>query len=486
MFIIPKNINAFLEATISTFEGSTERAMMDTGKDYYKSENTKIMARKKLMYVRDSDSGADYLIEDPYKANNKLASGFYKILVDQKVQYSLGKAVTVQAKNTETDILDFLGKDFPRILQKTGKAASKKYIGWVQVYIQDGEFKLMAIPPEQIIDVYKTENADELDYILRYYPVQALNDQDEMETINRVEIWDEHQVVYYQQKPETKEYVLYIFPDGSQNPRPHMKSTVTHGEKVTSEQGLSWGRVPFIPFYNNDEDLYDLQAIKHYVDAYDIVGSDFANNLEDIQDVYWILKGYDGENIDTFLAEVRKYKTLKVSEDGDAKAHSIEIPTEARKVALERLMDDIFRFARGVDTSKPGEGNLTNVVIKARFANLDLKASEFEAQCREFIDGIMWFLNRYFEITNQEQIQDYKITFNRSQIFNETELLKSNTEQQGSISEDTRLSNHPWVEDVEDEKKKMEAEKPAIIIPEPEDEEDGDDEEEGQEAPDTE
>ncbi|MDD4985902.1 MAG: phage portal protein, partial [Dehalococcoidales bacterium] len=352
-----------------------------------------------------------------------------------------------------------------------GKATSKKSVGWAQVYIdEDRKFRLAHIPSEQVIAVYNPEDAETLLYAVRYYPVQALSSKDELVEVIRAEVWDEKQVTYYQQNPETKAYELYVFRDGSVNPRPHIFTTLKYGNKVEQKNGQGWGRVPLIPMYNNDEVMYDLQPIRRHIDVYDVVESDFANNLEDIQDIYWILKGYSGENLDTFLQEVKKYKTLKISEEGDAKAESIEIPTEARKVALDRLNDDIFKFGRGFDPSKTGDGNITNIVIKSRYTALDLKAAEFEAQCREFIDKVMFFLNRYFEITNEAfRVQDYDVIFNRSQIFDETELLEANAAQQGAVSEDTRLANHPWVDDVAEEKAKMEAEKPEIMITEPED-----------------
>jgi len=461
MFKAPKDINAFLRSAISNFEGSDECQMMRVGDAYYDSDNTKIMARKKLMYARDTGTNADYLIEDPYKANNKLAAGYYKILVDQKIQYSLGKPVTIRAG--KQDILDLLGKEeFPKALKKTGKAASKKFIGWAQPYISgDEKFKLMHIPSEQVIAMYKTDDADELDYAIRFYPVTILNSKDEMVKVIRVEVWDDIQVTYYQQDPENKEYK---FLEGVVNPRPHMIQKLQYGDTVTQSENLSWGKVPLIPFYNNDERVHDLKPVRRHIDVYDIVESDFANNLEDIQDIYWVLKGYNGTNLDTFLNEVRKYKTLKVSDEGDAHAESVNIPTEARTAMLDRINDDIFRFGRGVDTSKTGDGNITNIVIKSRFANLDLKANEFESECRDFIDRVMRFLNRYLQINGQTPVGDYDVTFNRSMIMNETEILTANAGQQGNVSDETRLSNHPWVDDVAEEQERLEAEKPDVEL----------------------
>lgn len=459
MFEIPKNdlINDVIKEHIDRFMGSHEYCMLSTGESYYKSENTKIMDRKKLMYMRDNN-GADYLVNDPYKANNKLASGFYKILIDQKVQYSLGKPVSV--KSGKVDILSFFGKDFPKVLKCTGKAASKNGIGWAQVYMDEfGQFKLMRIPSGQCIPVYSDIDADELAYVIRHYEVSAKNSQGVGVRVIRAELWDETQVCIFQQNADTKLYSLI-------ETRSHFVQQTTLGETVQDQQDKSWGKVPFIPFYSNDERIYDLQPVKRYIDVYDIVESDFANNLEDLQDVYWVLRGYNGENIDTFLAEVRRYKTLKVSEDGGAEAKTIEIPTVARNALLDRLKADIFLFGRGVDPTQTGDGNITNIVIKSRFAALDLKAAEFEQECKDFIDRVIFFLNVYLGMDNKPAIEKHEVTFNRSLIINETELLAANASQQGSVSEETRLTNHPWVSDVEEEKRCIEAERQPIALTE--------------------
>lgn len=469
----PKDSNEYLKKAISDFEGSEQLREMQVGEAYYLCENTKIMSRQKLMYARDAATQTDYLIEDPYKANNKLANGYYKILVDQKVQYLLGKPVLIADKVGSRDVMQLLGKKTQTTLKRIAKDAAKKGIGWAQAYINDeGEFRLMRIPSEQVIPVYKADDADELDFVIRYYTVCVEGKDGKPRDVTQVEVWDEINVYIYQQDPDSG-----IYAEVSR--RPHIKSVVRYGEQTAygseeeaaaaaeaNAEFFSWGEVPFIPLYNNDERIYDLKEVRGLLDNYDVIVSDFANNLEDMQDVYWVLKGYHGENLSKFLDEVRRYKTLKVSEEGSATTETVEIPTVAREAMLGILNDNIFKFGRGVDTSQTGDGNLTNIVIRARFANLDLKASEFETQVTEFIDEVVELLNRYLEINDQPQLEDYEVTFNRSMIINETEMLAANAGQQGAISEYTRLNNHPWVDDVSDEIEKIEEEKSEVVIPE--------------------
>jgi SPP1 family phage portal protein len=459
---------------IDNFKTTKTYEQIKTGQKYYLSENENIMKRRHLLYVQHDENGAEELIDDPYKANNKLASGYTKILVDQKVQYSLGKPLSIMAD--KHDVLEELNKEkFTRAIKKIAKEAAKTSIGWGHVYIdKNKDFRVMHIPSSQCIPVYNGSDAEELTAVYRFYEVDAMTKSGAIVKVTRVEYWTQETVTIYQQNPDTLNYELY------EEERKHIQQKYAVGKKIETLEGKSWGIVPFIPFYNNDENVFDLQTVKNYIDVYDVVTSDFANNLEDFQDVYWILKGYNGESLSTFLADVKKYKTLKTAEDGDAKTEQIQIPHEARTKMLDRLNDDIFKFGRGVDTDKAASGNLTNVVIKARFANLDLKASEFETQCKEFISKVIDLYNVYqIIILNGFPIGSYTVTFNRSLIFNEKELLDANALQQGKVSELTRLQNHSWVTDAEKEIKQMEEEmqliNPIILDDAEDNAEDGED-----------
>lgn len=461
---IPSNTSEYIKNYIQDFEASQLRQKMRYGEDYYRSKNTEIMSRKMYIYTEDKD-GIPLEMEDPYKANNKLPAGYMKILVDQKLNYVLGKPITLETEQQD-ELTETLGKKFQTTLKQIGKEASKKAIAWGHVYIDNyGNFKLMKVPSEQVIPVYSSYDDEQLEKVIRYYAVTTLNESNQVVQVNRVEVWDKEQVTYYQENTASGEYDLLneedmfnIFGKPYSNPKYHFQKDIKYGEVTARTEGLSWGDIPFIPLYNNDEEENDLNPVKAFIDAYDIVNSDFVNNLEDFQDVYWILKGYNGENIGKFLDQVKRYKTLKVGEGGDARAETIQIPYEARREAKEGLEKDIFTFGMGVNPNAVGDGNITNVVIKARFANLDLKASQFEQEVKDFIDKLMYFVNRYREINGQSEIILDDIVFNRSMMVNEVELLTANATQNGFISQKTRLSNHPWVSDTEEEIEMLEEE----------------------------
>jgi SPP1 family phage portal protein len=387
-----------------------------TGYKYYNTDND-ILDRKLYIYT---EAG---LIEDPYKANNKITSDYYKMLIDQCVSYLLAKKPQL---SFDYDI------GFHTQLIEISKMAKSQGLQWVRLFVSNNEIQMELMNGCEMYPVY--DDNGELIEMYRFY---SIGEDDYIER-------------YFEDGLELYKNKIYV------ETKSHMNIEIKKGAEI-KRGGLSWGKVPFICMKNNEEGTYDLKTIKTLIDNYDKIISDFANNLEDSQDVYWILKGFNG-NLSAFTEQVKMYKSIPVGNDGDVKAETLDIPHEARMVALDKLESLIFKFGKGVNIERLAGGSLTNVHIKAMFANLDIKANEFATQVKKFIMEYIEFYNIYAGYIGIEQINyEEDIYFNKSVIINESEMLQSNVMQKGFISEDTRLDNHIWVEDVEEEKKKMEA-----------------------------
>ena len=441
---------------------------MALGVEYYEAENREILNRKMLIYTETED-GIPIEMEDPYKANNKLTSPFMRILVDQKVNYSLGKDISVSADNPDL-FWDELGDDFQEKLKDVGMDASKKGKGWMHIYIDKmGRFGTKVIPSEQCTPIYENGDEDSLKFMIRRYIVELVTMEGDFEDWDIVEVWTKENVYVYRHVEGKYHFLkdedVFFLTEGDigENPRSHIVKIEKYGTTVAAKSGMSWGAVPFVKLQNNSSETSDLKPIKNYVDAYDKTFSDFSNNLEDFQDVYWVLKGYGGQNLNDFLHQVKRYKTLKIGEGGDAKAETIDIPHEARSKILISLEDDIYAAGRGFDPSKISSGgsNITNVMIRSKFAALDIKANDFESRLFKFLSNICWFVDKWQELRGTGQILGLQnIRFNRSIIVNEVELLDANTRQRGSISEELRLSNHVWVDDMEQEVERLKEQMP--------------------------
>ena len=70
--------------------------------------------------------------------------------------------------------------------------------------------------------------------------------------------------------------------------------------------------MPFIPFYNNAQHMGDLPLYKDLIDAYDTVVSGFANDMEDVQEVIFVIRNYGGEGKTEFLSDLKQSKAIKV------------------------------------------------------------------------------------------------------------------------------------------------------------------------------
>lgn len=113
-----------------------------------------------------------------------------------------------------------------------------------------------------------------------------------------------------------------------------------------------FGRVPFIFFNNNSIQTADLIRYKGLIDAYDAVYNGFMNDLEDIQQVILVLKGYEGTELEDFW-DMIKSQVVKLGDDNDAPGSgldklTIDIPVEARNTFLDRTFDDIFVKGQGL------------------------------------------------------------------------------------------------------------------------------------------
>ena len=91
----------------------------------------------------------------------------------------------------------------------------------------------------------------------------------------------------------------------------------------------------------------DLDNIKALVDTYDKVYSGFANDLEDIQKIIFLLTNYDGTDLGSFLSDIKKYKTVKMQSSGaddrsGLETLTIDILVEARRLFFIKVATSLW------------------------------------------------------------------------------------------------------------------------------------------------
>jgi len=450
---IANESNITNEAILKDLIESHDTTEMIKGNNYYLNQND--IKDRKLYYYKD---GVKY--EDETKANYRIPHNWHKLLVDQKVNYLLGKPPVIKADDEQYTqrLNEILDEDFDDILQELGKNASNKGVEYLHPYIdEEGEFRFTIIPAEQIIPIYDTSLQKKLIAAIRYYIVEV-NGQERI----RAEWWTEKDVTYYIQN-ETGAFELDDTEE--ENPASHF---------YYNDIGYGWGKVPFIPFRNNEEEKSDLTFIKELIDIYDIINSDIANDLDEIQKLIYILKGYEGTDLGEFMNNLRYYKAIKVAEDGGVDTKQAEIPIQAIDSYLNRLEENIFLFGQGVNVKTNKFGNSpSGIALKFLYMLLDLKANQMERKFRKSLKEFVWFVTEYINIKDKKNY-DYKtvsFTFTRTMLVNDLEIAQIAQISKGIVSDETIVANHPWVEDAQKELERLQ-EQNAINLDDVEDDTD--------------
>ena len=449
------------------FVRSPERKWMLDGEAYYRVDNPEIMNRKMYRYRENKATGQVERILDNAKPNNKRAHGFMYLLVEDKVNYLLSKPYTLtceESKEYLEQVQTVLGEQFQtKRLMRLGVYASNGGISWLYPYINElGEFRTMIIPPEQGIPLWRNNDHEELDGFIWFYDVQVIEGQ-EQKTVTKVEFWMPEGVAYYISDSEGEGWDLRLDSERYLDAAADEDSEFMEHFRIGSVPG-TWGKVPFIPFKNNDYELPDLKFVKTLVDGYDKSRSDVANFLDEVRSIVYALKGYGGNDLGEFMRDLNYFRAISLDDDGGAEAITAPVDIAAAKDDFDTLRKDIYDFGQGVDKNSDKLGNSpSGIALKFIYSGLDLKCNRMENAFKAGMEDLFWFIRRYLELTGSGSYPDCEIdiTFNRDVAINESQAIADCAASKGIISDETIVKNHPWVEDATEELALLNAQREA-------------------------
>lgn len=440
---------------IENFMSSKKRKLMMEGERYYQVDNA-IMDRKITKKVNGHEE------EETWKANNKLAHGKYKTQVDEKVAYLLTKPVTFKMETGENEeiyskkVKDVLGKRFQYQLTQLGYEASNKGVGWLQVYVdENGDFKTMLIPSEQCIPYWKDRSHTELEAMIRVYDTTVWQYNQE-KVVQNVEVWKADSVAYYR-----LEGSLLIYD--------YEKSEDAGGPIAHYKQGNEWkvwGKVPFIPFKNNQIELPDIKFVKSLIDGYDIGRSEAANYVEEVKNLIFVLKGYGGQDLSEFMKSINEDRAIPIDdpEEGGVDTITPQMDITALREHYEQLNRDIVESGQSVNKDLDKFGSApSGVALKFMYSGLDLKCNLLEAEFKNGFEMLMYFVDVYLQLTGQGSFENIgiELVFNRDMTVNESEQVQNCNNSKNVISDKTIIAHHPFVTNVEEEMKALEEQREA-------------------------
>lgn len=387
-------INAFIDNDAS----SDKKRFARVGQKYYEGDHD---IRKYRLYFINADGD---LQEDTTRSNIKISHPFFTELVDQEVQYMLsGKDAFVKSDLPELqDELDAYFNDnenFIAELYEVITGAVAKGFEYMYAYKDaEGHTCFQSADSLGVVEVRAKDTDDGCEYVIYWYVERIGKDN---KAIKRIQVWDDKQTYFFCQVDDGD-----IVPDDSApiNPRPH---TIWHKTGDASTYFDGFGFIPFFRLDNCKKQFSGLKTIKDLIDDYDLMSCGLSNNIQDANEVLYVVKGFQGDNLDELMTNIKAKKHIGIPDTGgDVDIRTIDIPYQARQAKLDLDEKNIYRFGMGFNSAQLGDGNITNVVIKSRYALLDLKCNKLEIRLKQFMRRLLKIVLK--EI-NDENGTDYQM-----------------------------------------------------------------------------
>lgn len=408
---------------------SVKKRLARVGQAYYEGDHD---IKNYRLYYYDSDG---QLVEDKTRSNIKISHPFFAELVDQEAQYMLsggGSFIRSDKPDLQALLDEYFNEneDFTAELYEVIAGAISKGFEYMYAYKnRDGRLAFQCADSLGVVEVRPKDTDDHAEYVIYWYIDRIEKGQ---RKIKRIQVWDDSQTWFYVQAEDGR-----LVPDDSQevNPRPHTLYRRGEGGELYYE---NFGFIPFFRLDNGPKQFSGLKPIKALIDDYDLMACGLSNNLQDASEYLVVVKGFQGDNLEELMHNVKTKKHIGVSGEGggDVEFKTVNIPYEARKTKLELDEANIYRFGMGFNSNQVGDGNVTNVVIKSRYALLDLKCNKLEIRLKQFLRKILRIVLR--EINDERgtnyQNKDVYFSFAREVMTNaadnaQIELTDAQTQQ---------------------------------------------------------
>lgn len=388
-------IKRFMEEDAS----STKKHYARQGLKYYEGEHDILHYQ---IYYYDADG---QLQLDKFKSNIRISHPFFTELVDQQVQYMLsgdGNIIRSDIPELQTELDDYFNDDFYSEIYELLQGTIAK--GFEYVYAvtdKEGKTRFECADSMGVVEIRAKDTDDKCEYYIYWYVDRIEKGK---KVIKRIQVWDSQQVYFYVQDGRGK---IKLDEDAELNPRPHTIYTDKKGEKF----GKGFGFIPFWRLDNGKKQFSGLKPIKALIDDYDLMACSLSNNLQDFTDALYVVSGFQGNNLDEMIQNIKAKKHIGVDGGGTVDIKTVDIPYAARETKLDLDEKNIYRFGMGFNSAQLGDGNITNIVIKSRYALLDLKCNKLEIRLKQFLRKLVAVVLDEINARNKTDYQDKDVYF---------------------------------------------------------------------------
>jgi len=428
-YLASMNRHALLLEAVRRFKASRGFQHALEANCYFRGENTRVarktILRARKVETRDAQGRRRVRSSTEDVVGNRIGSSFLFRFVTQQNQFLLSEGVSLPQ-----DIHRKLGSDFDHQLERLGERALLHGCAWGYWNADHLEVIEMAKNSWSGFFPLLDEMTGEAMLGVQFWQLAA-------DRPLYLRVFDESGVTLLRREEDE---LIVVTP--CQKYRRSLRRDAL-SERVTVQPG--YGRLPLIPLLANNDGLSEFTpAIRAKIDAYDSILSDFADNLDRANDVYWVLNNFGGtmDDVAEMLEQINRVKAVANLSDGtgssaSAEPKTIEVPYAARRTALDLLERSLYQDYMALDMDALTGSSLTNVAIRVAAANLNLKADRYEWQVRRFMASLLELIGCPCE----------DIRFKRQAIANESETVADIAVMRQDIDQETALRLNPYISD---------------------------------------
>lgn len=360
---------------------SIKKKLAREGDAYYNGEHD---IKDYQVYYINKDGKA---VPDDTRSNIKIAHPFFTELVDQGTQYILsgdGYYIKSDIPELQTELNAYFNEneDFTAEISELLTGCQSKGFEYMYAYKNENDrTAFLCADSIGVVEVEARFASDKQAHILHWY-VDRIDK--EGKTVKKIQDWTSKEVFFYVQIGSGN---IEVDGDEKTNPQPHTLYVREGSDK------LYYKETNFIPFFridNNKKQISGLKPVKLIIDDYDLMNCGLSNNIQDGSEMYWVVKGFDGDDINELIENTKARKHVGIEADGDIDIKTVDIPYQARQAKLQEDEKNIYKFGFGLNTAGLKDtAATTNIAIKAAYSLLDLRCSKLIIKLKQFLRKLL-------------------------------------------------------------------------------------------------
>lgn len=379
------------------------------------------------------------------KINNHLNNAFDSDIVDTEVGYGFGHPISYSVQTDDDgnplspglqDKIDEFNtrNNISDMDSETGKKAIIcGYAARLMYVDEEGQAGVMTVDPYEAIILSKTNDLTNPMYALRYYPILRWQGTNQ-EKWYRADFYDGVNKTSFIGAEASLNGEGTFMQDGE--PEPHL-----------------FNGCPLFGIPNNQELQGAVEKVIRLIDDYDRVASDTSNEIEQMRLAYLVIKNAGMDEEDAKKINRTGIFELFDKED-DVKFLTKDINDNIIEHHLDRLAENIQRFAKTVNFSDDTFGTASGVALRYKLMSLENKMITLE---RKFTSGLRYQYKLLCNLWNRKTVGDGGVNsddylnidfqFTRNLPVNLLEEAQMTAQFKGLIPEQTRLSLLSFITD---------------------------------------